>query len=92
MTGNPAIRAYCGEGAHRRIVSALEGSGLQTFELESKEFLGLLNGTTFSAGVAALTLCEAACLALLTQVCTAMASFHPLLLVLTRAKSKPRGS
>ena len=89
MTGNPAIRAYCGEATHRRVVSAptaLEGSGLQPFELESKEFLGLLNGTAFSAGVAALALSEAAFLALLTQVCTAMgteallgtkASFHP---------------
>jgi len=89
MTGNPAIRAYCGEGAYRKIVSAptaLKQSGLQPFALASKEHLGLLNGTAFSAGVAALALSEAAFLAVLTQVCTAMgteallgtrASFHP---------------
>ena len=89
MTGNPAIRAYCGEGSHRRIVSApiaLEESGLRPFEPASKEHLGLLNGTAFSAGVAAMALSEAAFLAVLTQVCTAMgteallgtrASFHP---------------
>jgi phenylalanine ammonia-lyase len=89
MTGNPAIRAYCGEGAKRRIVSAptaLEESGLQPLALAPKEHLGLLNGTAFSAGVAALALSEAAFLAVLAQVCTAMgteallgtrASFHP---------------
>jgi phenylalanine ammonia-lyase len=89
MTGNPAIRAYCGKGTHRKMVSApfaLEESGLQPLPLAPKEHLGLLNGTAFSAGVAALALSEAAFLALLTQVCTAMgteallgtrASFHP---------------
>ena len=89
MIGNPAIRAYCGEGSHRKIVpapTALAQSGLQPFALAPKEHLGLLNGTAFSAGVAALVLSEAAFLAVLTQVCTAMgteallgtrASFHP---------------
>ena len=89
MTGNPAIRAYCGEGTHRRIVSAptaLEESGLQPFAPAPKEHLGLLNGTAFSAGVAALALSKAAFLAVLAQVCTAMGteallgtrgSFHP---------------
>jgi phenylalanine ammonia-lyase len=89
MTGNPAIRAYCGEGAQRRIASAptaLAEAGLQPFVLAPKEHLGLLNGTAFSAGVGALVLSEAAFLAVLSQICTAMGteallgtrgSFHP---------------
>lgn len=89
MTGNPAIRAYCGEGIHRKIVpapTALAQSGLQPLVPAPKEHLGLLNGTAFSAGVAALALSEAAFLAVLTQICTAMGteamlgtrgSFHP---------------
>lgn len=40
--------------------------------MSSKEHLGILNGTAFSASVAALALHEAAHLVLLSQVCTAM--------------------
>jgi phenylalanine ammonia-lyase len=40
--------------------------------LLSKEHLGILNGTAFSAAVAALALNDATHLAMLAQVCTAM--------------------
>lgn len=59
----------------RQIVSsrqALSAHGLQALPLLPKEHLGILNGTAFSASVAALALSDAAHLALLAQVCTAM--------------------
>lgn len=45
---------------------------MEPIPLASKEHLGILNGTAFSASVAALALNEAVHLALLAQVCTAM--------------------
>ena len=75
--GNPSIRVFDGPrvfGA-RQVVSsrkALKEHGVEPLPLLPKEHLGILNGTAFSASVAALALTEAAHLALLAQVCTAM--------------------
>lgn len=59
----------------REIVSsrkALAAHHIEPIPLQSKEHLGILNGTAFSASVAALALNDATHLALLAQVCTAM--------------------
>lgn len=91
LIGNPSIRCFDGPPASggRRIVSsreALAAHGIEPIPLASKEHLGILNGTAFSASVAALALNDAVHMALLTQVCTAMGtealagtrgSFHP---------------
>ncbi|KAL6302871.1 phenylalanine ammonia-lyase [Sparassis latifolia] len=77
LTGNPFIRAFDGptQFGSRRIVlanEALTAHGIEPISLASKEHLGILNGTAFSASVAALALHDALHLALLAQVCTAM--------------------
>ncbi|PPQ88445.1 hypothetical protein CVT25_011571 [Psilocybe cyanescens] len=77
LIGNPSIRVFDGPAAFsgREIVSsckALEAHGIQPIPLASKEHLGILNGTAFSASVASLALNEAVHLTLLSQVCTAM--------------------
>jgi phenylalanine ammonia-lyase len=91
LTGNPSIRVFDGpvSFSSRRIVSsrtALAAHDIDPISLKSKEHLGVLNGTAFSASVAALALNDAVHLALLAQVCTAMGteallgsrgSFHP---------------
>ena len=51
---------------------ALASHGITPLTLASKEPLGILNGTAFSASVASLALHEAAHLSLLAQVCTAL--------------------
>jgi phenylalanine ammonia-lyase len=51
---------------------ALAAHGITPIPLQSKEHLGILNGTAFSASVAALALNDAVHLTLLAQVCTAM--------------------
>jgi phenylalanine ammonia-lyase len=51
---------------------ALSDHGIEPVALASKEPLGILNGTAFSASVAALALNDAIHLALLSQVLTAM--------------------
>lgn len=51
---------------------ALRAHGIQPLTLSSKEPLGIVNGTAFSAAVAALAIDDAMHLALLAQVCTAM--------------------
>lgn len=59
----------------REIVScrkALEDHHIEPLPLLEKETLGIMNGTAFSASVASLALHDAAHLALLAQVCTAM--------------------
>ena len=45
---------------------------IEPLPLASKEHLGILNGTAFSASVASLALNDAVHLSLLAQVCTAM--------------------
>lgn len=77
MTGNPSIRCFDGPATfgHREIVpstKALAAHNIKPIALVEKEPLGLLNGTSFSASVAALALNDAVHLALLAQVCTAM--------------------
>lgn len=77
LVGNPSIRVFDGPAAFgaREIVSsikALEAHGIEPIPLASKEHLGILNGTAFSASVASLALNEAVHLTLLSQVCTAM--------------------
>lgn len=59
----------------RQIVSsveALEKHNITPISLRSKEHLGILNGTAFSASLASLVLNDATHLAMLAQVCTAM--------------------
>nr|WJQ78187.1 phenylalanine ammonia-lyase [Panus rudis] len=90
LIGNPNIKVYEGpRDGVRRIVSsdkALAAHGVAPLPLSSKEHLGILNGTAFSASVAALALNDAVHMALLASVCTAMGteamlgtvgSFHP---------------
>lgn len=77
LVGNPAIRAWHTPrvGGPRELapsIDALRAHGVAPLTLQSKEHLGILNGTAFSAGVAALTLHDAAALALLGGVCTAV--------------------
>lgn len=77
LIGNPSIRVFDGPAAFggREIVSsceALDAHGIAPIPLASKEHLGILNGTAFSASVAALALNDAIHLTLLSQVCTAM--------------------
>jgi phenylalanine ammonia-lyase len=77
LIGNPAIRVFDGPvtfGPRRMVpaVKAFKDHGLKHVVFEAKEHLGLLNGTAFSAGLATLALNDAAHVALLAQVCTAM--------------------
>lgn len=77
LIGNPSIRVFDGPSSfgHRKVVPsshALAAHGVDPIPLSSKEHLGILNGTAFSASVASLALNEAVHLALLSQVCTAM--------------------
>ena len=77
LVGNPSIRVFDGPAAFagRQIVSsceALDAHGIAPIPLVSKEHLGILNGTAFSASVAALALNDAIHLTILSQVCTAM--------------------
>ncbi|GBE81048.1 Phenylalanine ammonia-lyase [Sparassis crispa] len=77
LIGNPSIRVFDGTArfGSRHIVSsaqALAAHGIEPIPLSSKEHLGILNGTAFSASVAALALHDAVHLALLSEVCTAM--------------------
>ena len=89
--GNPSIRVFDGPATFgaRRICSsrdALASHNISPIPLASKEHLGILNGTAFSASVASLALHDAVHLTLLAHVCTAMGtealagtrgSFHP---------------
>ncbi|KZT72322.1 phenylalanine ammonia-lyase [Daedalea quercina L-15889] len=77
LIGNPSIRVFDGPAkfGHRQIVAsnqALAEHGIEPIPLASKEHLGILNGTAFSASVAALALNDAIHLAMLAHVCTAM--------------------
>jgi histidine ammonia-lyase len=75
-------------GDVRPTADVLREVGLEPLTLEPKEGLGLVNGTAFMTGIAALTAADAARLALVSDVCTAMATevlngisgpFHPFL-------------
>ncbi|KAF9464991.1 L-Aspartase-like protein [Collybia nuda] len=77
LVANPAIRVFHGPakfGARKMSPSneAFKEHNIEPLPLASKEHLGILNGTAFSASVASLALNDAVHLALLAQVCTAM--------------------
>ncbi|TFY65441.1 hypothetical protein EVJ58_g1968 [Rhodofomes roseus] len=77
LIGNPSIRVFDGPAkfGHRQVVpstEALAAHGIEPIPLASKEHLGILNGTAFSASVAALALDDAIHLTMLAHVCTAM--------------------
>ncbi|KAJ7178475.1 phenylalanine ammonia-lyase [Mycena crocata] len=77
LVGNPSIRAFDGPatfGARKMVSSrvALAVHNIEPIALASKEQLGILNGTAFSASVASLALNDAVHLTLLAQICTAM--------------------
>jgi phenylalanine ammonia-lyase len=77
IVANPAIRVYHGPAAYgaRQVLpscDALSQYNIEPLPLASKEHLGILNGTAFSASVASLALNDAVHLSLLAQVCTAM--------------------
>jgi len=73
-------------GGIRATADALREVELEPLVLEPKEGLGLVNGTAFMTGIAALAAVDARRLALVSDVCTAMATevlngisgpFHP---------------
>jgi phenylalanine ammonia-lyase len=75
VQGNPYIKAWTGEHQDRRLVSAneaLKTINMAPRDLGPKEGLAITNGTSVSAGVAALALHDAHQLAVLAQVLTAM--------------------
>jgi len=77
LIGNPSIRVFDGPSVFgaRQIVSsqkALANHNIEPIPLKSKEHLGILNGTAFSASVASLALNDAIHLAVLALVATAM--------------------
>lgn len=79
ISGVRNIRVFDGPrvAGVREIVSckkALERHHIEPLPLVEKESLGIMNGTAFSASVASLALHDAVHLALLAQVCTAMAT------------------
>ncbi|KAK0212526.1 L-Aspartase-like protein [Desarmillaria ectypa] len=98
LIGNPSIRVFDGPAAFgsRTItpsIDALKAHNIEPLTLASKEPLGILNGTAFSASVASLVLNDALHLTLLAQVCTAMgvealagtrASFDPFIHAVAR--------
>ncbi|KAK0195746.1 L-Aspartase-like protein [Armillaria mellea] len=98
LIGNPSIRVFDGPAAFgsRTItpsIDALKAHNIEPLSLASKEPLGILNGTAFSASVASLALNDALHLTLLAQVCTAMgvealagtrASFDPFIHAVAR--------
>ena len=75
LIGNPSIRTVCRSSKTSQILpsnKALAQHNIQPISLQSKEHLGILNGTAFSASVASLALNDAVHLALLAQILTAM--------------------
>lgn len=62
------------DGVERPAAEALAEAGIEALVLGAKEGLGLVNGTSFMAGFAALALHDAAELAYAADLCTAMAS------------------
>lgn len=60
-------------GERKPSAQALRDVGLEPLELEAKEGLALINGTSFMAGFAALAVLDAAELAFVADLCTAMA-------------------
>jgi phenylalanine ammonia-lyase len=61
-------------GQVRPVTEVLRTLGLDPVEPEAKDGLALINGTSFSAAIAALAVAEADRIALLAELCTALAS------------------
>jgi len=74
LIGNPSIRAYTSNcpSSITNAPEALRKADIKPISLLPKEHLGILNGTAFSAGLAALAVDDAVHLALLGNVATAM--------------------
>jgi histidine ammonia-lyase len=76
LTGNPSLRVFSSNTSTLREITsakqALADHSIAPIALQSKEHLGILNGTAFSASVAALALNEAVFLAVLAMITTAM--------------------
>ena len=75
IEGNPDVYVWTGPSTNRILVASnevLEASGIELVRFGPKEGLGILNGTAFSVGVAALAMYEANNLALMAQILTAM--------------------
>jgi hypothetical protein len=75
--GNSSIQVFHGPPSFRGRQISSSGDALLKHKIEpislaSKEHLGILNGTAFSASLGALAVNEAAHLCFLAQVCTAM--------------------
>jgi phenylalanine ammonia-lyase len=62
------------EGRHTSAADALSAAGLEPVTLEAKEGLALVNGTSFMSGFAVLAAHDAAELAYMAELCTALAS------------------
>src|SRR4029077_17452074 len=62
------------KGPSHRPPDARGDAGIKPLTLESKEGLGLVNGTAFMTGIGALAAVDARRLAMLADVCTAMAT------------------
>ena len=77
LEGNPDIYVRVDKGETKPIIpadKALEVLGRSPVTLRAKEGLSLINGTAMCTSVASLALWEATHLAVLSQVCTAMAA------------------
>lgn len=77
LVGNPDIHVQYGGGEKERVMTAdkaLEELGILPMILGPKEGLGLINGTAVSTSVASLALWRANQFAVLSQVCTAIAT------------------
>jgi phenylalanine ammonia-lyase len=77
LIGNPSILAFSGPRSFgpRQILPspiALKAHDITPIPLQSKEHLGILNGTAFSASVGALVMDGATSMAVMGCVCTAM--------------------
>lgn len=75
LEGNPDVYVWTGSSTNRTLVASnevLEATGIEPIRFGPKEGLGILNGTAFSVGVAALAMYEANNLAVMAQILTAM--------------------
>jgi phenylalanine ammonia-lyase len=73
LEGNPDILIQKKNGTILSAPEALKEAGLEPVTLGPKEGLGLINGTSSSAGVGAIVLANAHMLAFLTQLLTGSA-------------------
>ena len=71
VTGTRTVRA---RGMERPSADALREAGIEPLVLEPKEGLAIVNGTSFMTAFAALAAADAQRLALIADVCTAMAT------------------